>query len=65
LRGGVPANLFEARTGIPLQRITPLWLDLRARGLMVDNDEVIATSERGALFLNDVLEAFLDYAPRA
>lgn len=65
LRGGVPAGLFEPRTAMPLQSITPLWQDLRARGLMIDSDDVIGTSERGALFLNDVLEAFLDYAPRA
>jgi len=32
---------------------------------MVDRDDKLATTERGGLFLNDVLQEFLDYAPSA
>lgn len=65
LREGVEAALFASRTGMPLSVIEPLWLDLRSRGLMENNDTRLATTDKGARFLNDVLEAFLDYAPKA
>ncbi len=65
LKEGVPSSLFTQRTGLSLQTIAPLWEDLQQRGLMVNSDAILSTSNRGALFLNDVLEEFLDYAPNA
>lgn len=65
LRSGVATDVFASRTGMTLSVLEPLWHDLRQRGLMLDSDEILATTDKGALFLNDVLEAFLDYAPRA
>lgn len=62
LTSGVPSGLFSQRTGLPLQSIEPLWQSLRQRGLMIDQDDVLATTPKGALFLNDVLEAFLKAA---
>jgi len=65
LKEGVPASLLSERTGMALASMEPLWHDLRQRGLMVDRDDKLATTERGGLFLNDVLQEFLDYAPSA
>lgn len=56
---GVPAQMFAQRTGLDLESIRAPWQQAIKRGLMADNQQLAAT-ERGALFLNDLLQLFLD-----
>ncbi len=60
LREGVSIELFTERTLVDVAQLIPTWHQLRAEGLMVDRDDRLATTERGALYLNAVLERFLD-----
>lgn len=59
LRNGVPAALYNARTGQPLTQIDTVWQQLRSQGLMTDDAQRLATTEKGFLFLNDVIAAFM------
>ena len=58
LTEGVPESLYQERTGLPLAEITPTLAKLRKRGLL--QEEKLATTENGLLFLNDGLAAFTD-----
>lgn len=60
LVGGVPAEYFPARTGLPRETITPQLAALRARGLLVNDAQRIACTANGLRFLNDVVNAFAD-----
>jgi oxygen-independent coproporphyrinogen-3 oxidase len=60
LSDGVKAHLFSARTGLDLTYLEPVWSDLKKQGLMVDNFATIATTPTGSIYLNSVLEKFLD-----
>ena len=59
LHDGVPAPLFAARTGLPLDCVAGVWQDLHRRGLVTDSVDRLVTSQQGFLFLNDVLMAFM------
>lgn len=59
LTEGVPATLFEARTGLALSTLTPQLSDLRNRGLLVPDTTRIAPTAQGRAFLSDLQEAFL------
>lgn len=59
LCAGVNSQLFCQRTGLSLESLQPGWQEARQRGLMLDDEQRLVTSERGALFLNDVLHLFL------
>lgn len=59
LVNGVPAELFEQRTGLPLQAIAEACREARAQGLLAEDDRRLRPSERGQLFLNDLLQQFL------
>ena len=59
LADGVPAALFEARTGLPIRTIEPVLSRLRAEGLLDADPALIRPSARGRAFLSDVQEAFL------
>ena len=59
LTEGVPATLFEARTGLALSTLTPQLSDLRNRGLLVPETTRIAPTAQGRAFLSDLQEAFL------
>jgi len=59
LREGVPAALFAERTGLPLAAIDAVWKKMRAQDLMVQDESRLAVTEKGFLFLNDVLTAFM------
>lgn len=59
LSGGVPADSFPVRTGLPLNAISEELQQLRTRGLLVPEDDRLAVTEQGERFLNDVLEAFV------
>lgn len=60
LTDGVTAELFSARTGLPLENIAPLLQQARQRGLLAEEPNRLAPTLQGRLFLNDLLELFLD-----
>lgn len=57
---GVPAELFSQRTGLPLAALQPGLKQALQRGLLLDNPQQLATSAKGQLFLNDLLQLFLN-----
>ncbi|WP_310447843.1 radical SAM family heme chaperone HemW [Thiobacillus sp.] len=59
LNEGVPAALFEARTGLPLIVCTEALEKARARGLLLPDAARLQPSLQGQRFLNDLLELFL------
>lgn len=59
LADGVPASLFEARTGLLLRTIEPALAELRAGGFLAPDADLIRPTARGRAFLSDVQEAFL------
>lgn len=59
LSEGVPASLFEARTGLPLIACTTALEQARARGLLKPDATRLTPTLQGQRFLNDLLELFL------
>ena len=59
LREGVPFDFYTERTGLDFDVIESIWTELREKGLVCDHLKRIKTTEKGWLFLNEVLEAFL------
>ena len=59
LTGGVPAALYEQRTGLPLASIAEACATARAAGLLDADPQVLRPTARGQLFLNDLLQHFL------
>ena len=59
LTGGVPAALFEARTGLPLAVCTAALEAACGRGLLARDPLRLAPTPLGQRFLNDLLERFL------
>lgn len=59
LSNGVSSDLFAERTGLELQQITPLLQRAIEKGLLIDDPALIAPTEQGKLFLNDLLEMLL------
>jgi coproporphyrinogen III oxidase-like Fe-S oxidoreductase len=59
LNHGVDAELYAERTGYSLDDLSELLASLRARKLMVDDEQQISCTEQGHVFLNSVLEEFL------
>ena len=60
LVAGVDSHSFSERTGLPLAAIQGVLTTLRDQGLLVPDEQRIATTERGQRYLNVVLEAFMD-----
>ncbi|WP_374558476.1 radical SAM family heme chaperone HemW [Thermomonas sp.] len=60
LNEGVPAALFEARTGLPLAAIADRLADARARGWLEPDPAWLRPTELGRRFANDVIGLFLD-----
>lgn len=56
---GVPASLFEERTGLPLASIKPTLAALRRQKLLEPDESRLCTTPLGMRFLSDVQEAFL------
>ena len=56
---GVPAALFEERTGLLLAALEPTRSRVRERGLMVADCERLQPTELGLRFLNDLLQEFM------
>lgn len=59
LTEGVPRTLFVERTGLAWSRMNAIVEDLISQGLLRNEPAQFATTPRGALMLNDVLERFL------
>ena len=59
LTEGFEANLFSERTGLPITAVHAALERAEARGLITRDHARIAPTERGRLFLNDLLEIFL------
>nr|WP_174507297.1 radical SAM family heme chaperone HemW [Acinetobacter sp. Marseille-Q1620] len=59
LNDGVPARFYTQRTGQPLSDLDELLSSLRKRNLLVLDENRIACTEQGHIFLNSVLEEFL------
>jgi len=57
---GVPMADFEARTGLPAERIAAALARCRERGWLMDDPRSLHTTPLGQRFLNDVIAAFLD-----
>ncbi|SDI26888.1 radical SAM family heme chaperone HemW [Pseudomonas panipatensis] len=56
---GVPTALFSERTGLPLQNIEAACRQARQAGLLAEDEQRLRPTERGQLFLNDLLQHFL------
>ncbi len=59
LNAGVPAALFEVRTGLPLAVCAEALRQARERGLLETDPAWLRPSARGRRFLNDLLALFL------
>jgi putative oxygen-independent coproporphyrinogen III oxidase len=59
LNDGVPASYYQARTGQSLHSIAPALDRAVERGLLEPWHDQLRPTERGRLFLNDLLEMFL------
>ncbi|WP_263261362.1 radical SAM family heme chaperone HemW [Pseudomonas sp. RIT-PI-S] len=59
LTEGVPATLFTERTGLPLSALEEGRRAAEQRGLLRVEPAQLAATERGQLFLNDLLQLFL------
>ncbi len=59
LRGGVPASLFQARTGLALDVMESQLTAARAKGLLAATPGRLAATELGLQFLNDLQSIFL------
>lgn len=59
LTDGVPTQLWEQRTGLPLSTIAPVIDELQKEGLLADSNQRIVATELGQRFLSDVQERFL------
>ena len=58
LNEGVDLSFFSARTGLALDAITPLWHQLIAQGLVLNDPARACTTPLGHRFLNRVLGNF-------
>ncbi len=59
LSGGVESALYSQRTGLPLAAVAPTLERLQTRGLLIDDPQRIACSERGFAFIDSILSEFL------
>jgi oxygen-independent coproporphyrinogen-3 oxidase len=58
LNEGVPAALFEQRTGLPLSVCATALEAARTKGLLETDPSRLRPTSRGQRFLNDLLELF-------
>ncbi|QIO07865.1 radical SAM family heme chaperone HemW [Acinetobacter lanii] len=59
LNEGVEAKLYLERTGHPISQMADVLDSLRQRKLLVEDEQRLACTEQGHIFLNSVLEEFL------
>ena len=62
LTAGVPTSLFAERTGLSLEVLTQARQQAQQRGLLSANPQHLTATHRGQLFLNDLLQIFLEPA---
>ncbi len=60
LKSGVTTEFFEQSTGCPITSIEPLLAKARQRGMLIEDPSRITPTKEGQLFLNDLLELFID-----
>ncbi|MCA1979359.1 MAG: radical SAM family heme chaperone HemW [Thiobacillus sp.] len=60
---GVPAELYQARTGLALPAAANVLQEARARGLLAAEAHTLQATPRGRRFLNDLLPLFLPDRP--
>jgi putative oxygen-independent coproporphyrinogen III oxidase len=63
LNAGFPISLFTERTGLPINIIAHELTLAEARGLIVRDHLMIQPTDKGRLFLNDLLALFLRDTP--
>ena len=59
LNEGVPTSHYLSRTGQSIETLTPKLDAALRKGLIEPWDQQLRPTERGRLFLNDLLEMFL------
>src|SRR5690606_16773469 len=59
LTDGVPAALFEQRTGLPLASLATARREAEARQLLQTDPQRLVATAQGQLFLNELLQHFL------
>ncbi|MHA3734542.1 radical SAM family heme chaperone HemW [Pseudomonas sp. Eth.TT006] len=59
LTAGVESRLYTERTGLPLESLAEQRREAEQSGLMQVEPSRLAATERGQLFLNDLLQTFL------
>jgi putative oxygen-independent coproporphyrinogen III oxidase len=59
LTQGVPSTLFAERTGLALEKVSPILIRAKNKGLLEKRNEIIQPTEHGKKFLNDLVEMFL------
>ncbi|MDM1708523.1 radical SAM family heme chaperone HemW [Thiopseudomonas alkaliphila] len=57
---GVPSTLFSQRTGLPLAQLAAGRQQAEYKGLLDENPAYLRPSAQGQLFLNDLLQLFLE-----
>ncbi|WP_027858085.1 radical SAM family heme chaperone HemW [Marinobacterium jannaschii] len=60
LHQGVDSSLFELRTGLKLETIHRQLEAARMKGLLVEDPQRLQPTQQGRLFLNNLLEMFLE-----
>lgn len=60
LTDGVDSTLFPSRTGLDLSTLDPITEKARKMGLLDTDPSRLAPTQQGRLFLNNLLEMFLD-----
>lgn len=56
---GVPAELYQQRTGLSLMQLEPILQRLKQQKLLLDSSSHLATTALGQRYLNSVLDAFI------
>lgn len=56
---GVPATLFSERTGLSLHHLDTILSALRQQGLLSNTPERLQTTDKGLIYLNEILQQFL------
>jgi oxygen-independent coproporphyrinogen-3 oxidase len=59
LNDGFAVSLFTERTGLPINVIARELQEAEAKGLLTRDHQHIAPTEKGRLFLNELLQIFL------
>lgn len=60
LTEGVPTNYFQERTYLPLTSIATICAKAQQAGLLASDEKRLVATSQGLLFLNNLLEYFLD-----